>query len=114
MSGFLSAEAMTSKNNNRRPYTLTEDQLICTGLEDGDSASVIVEALAAKGYTRTVLSIRYRITALRDAASKYSTLEDFHAKRNAISAEETSEETFEETSEVVEEEVDVDELIASV
>lgn len=81
MSGFLSANAMTSKSNNRRPYTLSEDQVICNGLEAGDSASTIVESLTEVGHERTVLSVRYRITTLRDAAGKYESLEDFHTKK---------------------------------
>jgi len=79
--GFLSNDAMTSKSNNRRPYTLAEDMIICQGLEDGDSAAVIVESLAAEDHTRTVLSVRYRITTLRDAANKFESLEEFHQSK---------------------------------
>jgi len=75
---FLSAEAQTSKGNNKRPYTIEEDQTICQGLEDGLSASTIVESLEEAGHQRTVLSVRYRVTKLREAAEKFDSLEEFH------------------------------------
>ena len=81
MSGFLSANAMKSNSSNRRPYTIEEDQVICVGLEDGDSASVIVESLVEAGHERTVLSVRYRISALRAAAEKFESLEALHASK---------------------------------
>lgn len=80
MSGFLSDNAMKSNASNRRPYTVPEDQVIVDGLEAGSAASAIVESLTSTGFERTVLSVRYRINALREAADKYETLEAFHAK----------------------------------
>jgi len=78
MGSFLSDSAKKSAGNGKRPYTIAEDTIICQGLEDGDSASVIVGSLAEEGYERTVLSVRYRVSKLREVAEKYETLEEFH------------------------------------
>ena len=78
MCPFLSDNAMSSRHDMKRPYKIEEDRIICIGLEENESASVIVEALAAEGYNRTVLSVRYRIGTLKEAGKKYSTLEAFH------------------------------------
>jgi len=85
--GFLSTTAMQSNASNRRPYTIPEDQVIVDGLEAGNSASEIAEALEAKGHARTVLSVRYRISTLRAAAEKFETLEAFHSKNAKPAAE---------------------------
>jgi len=75
---FLSKQAQTSKSNNKRPYTIEEDRLICAGLEEGITASAIVDSLAEEDFERSVLSIRYRISKLREAADEFDSLEAFH------------------------------------
>ena len=81
MTGFLSSNVMTSRNNNRRPYTLDEDRAICDGLENGDSVSAIAASLTGNNFERSEFSVRHRIGVLRNAASKYDTLEDFHRSK---------------------------------
>ena len=74
---FMSARAQATRNG-KRPYSIEEDRLIVEGLEDGLTASQIEDELAAHGYTRTVLSLQYRIGALRKASKKFDTLEEYH------------------------------------
>ena len=78
MGSFLSASAQKSQSGSKRPYTIEEDRVICAGLENGDAVSTIVENLQQAGHERTVLSLRYRVTKLREAAEKFETLEAFH------------------------------------
>ena len=80
MASFLSTTAMTSKST-KRPYKIEEDRIICEGLEDGDTVREISNALESEGFDRTVLSLRYRVAKLREAAEKYETLEAFHANK---------------------------------
>jgi len=75
---FLSTEAMQKNGQGRTPYTIEEDRVIVQGLENGETATTIVESLESAGHGRTVLSVRYRIGALRAASEKHDSLEALH------------------------------------
>lgn len=61
-----------------RPWSLAEDKIICEQLESNCQPAEIAKILQEEGYSyRPGLSIRHRIGVLREASSKYKSLEEF-------------------------------------